>query len=190
MIKAWVYSCYWCYSISATQGIQLLTYNKYKRYTWTQIDPSKYKASFISLSRCWKWLSVYSNRSPNTRQQIMLETALLTMSWGSNGRPRMRHEKEENRQQIWLIRILTKALCFWWWFQWLWLWLNNEYSIHNTNLDPLTLFIPYGFIQPFTLRLNRGLKTLLAQSKVLQSHESKPPLLLPHIAISGNQTWG
>lgn len=55
--------------------------------TWHIIDDSKHMASSSSLSISWNWLSWYSKRSPKVTEQMILETALLILKWGSKGSP-------------------------------------------------------------------------------------------------------
>jgi len=59
----------------------------HKGCTWLIIFPWRIAVSFISRSKFWKSSSWYSNRLPKVTEQMMFETALLTLRWGLKGFP-------------------------------------------------------------------------------------------------------
>lgn len=138
-----------------------------KFHTSAQTEDSICKLCSNNLIRFLKSSSLYSKRWPKTSEQMMLETTLLRKRWGASGLPAQIYP-----HLMWKRQILCKTLDF-----------------RVPALVAFTFVATENVGTVCELISDDRFEWLLAKSEQSEGWKCETPLLLPQVAITGNDTW-
>lgn len=135
-----------------------------KFHTSAQTEASICRLWSSNFSRFLNFSSLYSKRWPKTSEQMMLETTLLRKRWGASGLPAQMYP-----HLIWKWQILCKTLV--------------------PALVAFTFVATENVGAVCELISDDRFEWLLAKSEQSEGWKYETPLLLPQVAITGNDAW-
>lgn len=138
-----------------------------KFHTSAQTETSICRLWSNNLIRFLKFSSLYSKRWPKTSEQMMLETTLLRKRWGASGLPAQIYP-----YLMWKWQILCKTLDF-----------------RVLSLVTFTFVATENVGAVCELIGDDRFEWLLAKSEQSEGWKCETPLLLPQVAITGNDAW-
>lgn len=138
-----------------------------KFHTSAQTETSICRLWSNNLIRFLNFSSLYSKRWPKTSEQMMLETTLLRKRWGASGLPAQIYPHLMSKWQI--------------------LWKTLDFCV--PALVPFTFVTTENVGAVCELISDDRFEWLLAKSEQSEGWKCETPLLLPQVAITGNDAW-